>query len=210
MKRNIKNIIAGFAIIITWLNVIRQFIDVCGYCSDSYFYLNETIFNPQKLLFNNLLGIILCIYINTYDINRTEYVIRARKNILLEQVLLGCKICILYSMIILSFVILPLFISTSPIKVMVIFIQYWYRLTIFNFMIFSVFTFTSIYTKRSIALFLILSAGFILLVSWNIYSFNFCDGDSFFVTQNTWFHIGTIILMVVNSQHSLKKKEYFG
>ena len=82
MKKSIKNMMAGLFIIITWLNVSKQYLDIYNYYIDMNTYFNEIVFNPQKMLFNNLLGVMLCIYINTYDINRTEYVIREKEKIL--------------------------------------------------------------------------------------------------------------------------------
>lgn len=199
--------IVGLFIVITWLNVTNQYLNICNYYIDANTYFHDILFNTQKMLFNNLLGIMLCIYINTYDINRTEYVIREKDKILSAQIFLGCKICAVYSFTVLAFITLPLLHFVSH-KIMVLFFIYWIRLFAFNFLIFIIFTFFSIFIRRVISMFLILAIGFMLLVSWNIYDFKFLNNDTFFVTQNIWFHVGMIISLILICSHFLKNKEY--
>lgn len=210
MKKKIKNIIVGITVIVIWVSVANQYVNFFEQNIAFHVFLESVVFNPQKLLFNNLLGAMLCIYVNTYDLNRIEYVIRMRKGILLEQVVLGVEVCSAYTMLVLMSVIVPVFNNLKFTEYSIItFLQSWLRLFVIDFMFFIIFIFFSTFIKRVAALFLLIAIGFILLTGWNIYSFHSLNANTFFVTQSAWFHVIMILVVSVIIRYNLKKKEYY-
>ena len=63
--------------------------------------------------------------------------------------------------------------------------------------------------KRVLALCLVISLDLIILVGWNIYVFYFPHFSNFVLTDNTWIHMGMIILILTSAHYYLKNKEYF-
>ena len=98
MRNYLKNFVLGIFVIILWNYVTCQHLSFFEN-KEAEILIKDIIFNPQKILFNNMLGIMLCIYINTFDMHRIEYVIRNRKGIFLDQIGIGIKICFVYSFI---------------------------------------------------------------------------------------------------------------
>ncbi len=203
-----KNICLSLLIIIIWGYVTNQYIEFTN--NMEFIKLIENVlFNPQKILFNNMLIFLICVCVNSVDVNRIEYVIRNRKNIFVVQIMQGIIICLAYSVLLIITIMGTLFIKngiSENILLPVLFSIF--RLFIINYMFYIVFVFFSMVTKRIIAMCIIYSLDFIILIGWSMYSF-FYTNSSLLITQNIWFDLGVIIAVLFINYCYLKKKEYY-
>ncbi len=203
-----KNICLSLLIIIIWGYVTNQYIEFTN--NMEFIKLIENVlFNPQKILFNNMLIFLICVCVNSVDVNRIEYVIRNRKNIFVVQIMQGIIICLAYSILLIITVMGTLFIKngiSENILLPVLFSIF--RLFIINYMFYIVFVFFSMVTKKIIAMCIIYSLDFIILTGWSMYSF-FYTNSSLLITQNIWIDLGVIIAVLFINYCYLKKKEYY-
>ncbi len=203
-----KNICLSFLIIIIWGYVTNQYIEFTN--NMEFIKLIENVlFNPQKILFNNMLIFLICVCVNSVDVNRIEYVIRNRKNIFVVQIMQGIIICLAYSVLLIITIMGNFFIKngiSENILLPVLFSIF--RLFIINYMFYIVFAFFSMVTKKIIAMCIIYSLDFIILTGWSMYSF-FYTNSSLLITQNIWFDLGVIIAVLFINYCYLKKKEYY-
>ncbi len=203
-----KNICLSLLIIIIWGYVTNQYIEFTN--NMEFIKLIENVlFNPQKILFNNMLIFLICVCVNSVDVNRIEYVIRNRKNIFVVQIMQGIIICLAYSVLLIITIMGNFFIKngiSENILLPVLFSIF--RLFIINYMFYIVFVFFSMVTKRIIAMCIIYSLDFIILIGWSMYSF-FYTNSSLLITQNIWFNLGVIIAVLFINYCYLKKKEYY-
>lgn len=79
MMKQINKITLALIIVSMWNYVACQYVDVINNKVWVTDFINSILFNPQKVLFNNMLCIMMCVYANTFDVNRVEYVIRDKK-----------------------------------------------------------------------------------------------------------------------------------
>ncbi len=203
-----KNICLSLLIIIIWGYVTNQYIE---FTNNMEFIklLENVLFNPQKILFNNMLIFLICVCVNSVDVNRIEYVIRNRKNIFVVQIMQGIIICLAYSVLLIITIMGNFFIKngiSENILLPVLFSIF--RLFIINYMFYIVFAFFSMVTKKIIAMCIIYSLDFIILIGWSMYSF-FYTNSSLLITQNIWFNLGVIIAVLFINYCYLKKKEYY-
>lgn len=127
-----------------------------------------------------------------------------------NQLLLGFKICFIYSTLTLVTIIGSVFTHLwFNEHLIIVLLKYSIKLFFINYVFFMLFSLISIVINRVFALCIILVVGFVILAGWSAWNFYFDKNNQFFLTDNTIIHICMITIITLLFYFYAKNKEYF-
>ncbi|MBP3339113.1 MAG: hypothetical protein J6L69_06895 [Lachnospiraceae bacterium] len=205
-----KKIVVCIIISIIWIYTGNQAILFTGTDVQMFDLMKIILFNPQKLLFNNILCFTLYLYISIIDIYRIEDVIRRKGRILVDQIRIGCGVVLEYSLLLCTSIIIPLA-KNLPIneKNISIFIVCFFKSFVINYMIYAVFLFIGLLVNRGISFFILIVLSLITLICWNMFDYYYDLCNNFVITQNVVVQIIIILIATVGCHMLLENKEYY-